>query len=540
MNLVRDQVGSDVASHGSRLVHNALSDAMAADPDLPWLRFISGKTFTLAELHERVRRLGAGLQQRGVARGDRVAIMTSNTVEFVETWFAVHLVGGISVPLNTAFRGDVLAHMLCSAAPSVIVVERALLNRIMDAIEPDFGGMIAVIGGDPTDSSRPWTEIDYSDLAIDAAPRPVPLTERDPASIMFTSGTTGPSKGVVWTHGSTWHMAEVPARSHGYGPGDTLYVCLPLFHATALVTLLFAGLISSSRIVIADRFSVSRFWSDVRESRATATSFLGAMAPLLLAQPPTRTDRDHRLRTGMVVPAPVGTAEAFRSRFGFDIIHAYGLSDFGWICWPQHGEVVPDGSVGRVHESFEARIVDDEDNALPAGQVGEMVARPRRPWTAPSGYWEMPVETLESQRNLWFHTGDLMSRDANGYFYFVDRAKDAMRRRGENVSSFEVERAVSAHAAVQECAAYALPSDLAEDEIAVAVVLRPDAPAPSPDELIAFVEPRLPYFAVPRYVRILQALPKTQTEKIQKHLLRSEGVTEDTWDAVRAGVVVAR
>lgn len=537
MDLVRDQVDAGAADRRPRLVHAALSEAAAADPDLPWLRFLGGRTLTLAELDDRVRRIAAGLQQGGIERGDRVAIMTSNTVEFIETWFAVHLAGGIAVPLNTALRGDVLEHVLRSAGPSLIVVEHALAGRVFDAIRTgDFVGTIAVVGG----RTGSWKQIDYSDLAVESAPRPVTVGERDPASIMFTSGTTGPSKGVIWTHGSTWHMAHVPSRSHGYGPADVLYSCLPLFHATALVTLLFAGLISRSKVVIGQRFSVRRFWSEVKEAEATATSFLGAMAPLLLAQPPSPAERDHLLRTGMVVPAPAGTAEAFRNRFGFEIVHPYGLSDFGWICWPRHGEGVPEGSVGRAHASFEAMIVDDADSEVPAGEVGEMVAHPRQPWTTPPGYWEMPGETLESRRNLWFHTGDLMSRDAAGYFYFVDRAKDAMRRRGENVSSFEVERAVAGHPAVQECAAYALPSELAEDEIAVAVVLRPKGPAPSPHELVAFVEPRLPYFAVPRYVRILDALPKTQTEKVQKHLLRSEGVTDDTWDAVRAGVVVTR
>ena len=523
-----------------RLVHRALTDAAAADPELPWLQFVDGETYTLTQLNQRVESLAIGLQQRGVTKGERVAIMASNTIEFVETWFAAHLVGAVVVPLNTAIRGDVLAHMLALADPSLIIVERALVTRVVDALGSATSvRTLAVIGGRAGDQGA-WAAIDYSELAGQGTLQPVLVTESDAASIMYTSGTTGPSKGVIWTHGSTWHMAQIPNDSHGYGPNDVLYICLPLFHATALVTLLFSALLGRSKVVIAERFSVNRFWSDVGRYRVSATSFLGAMGPLLLAEEPSPAERDHRLRTAMVVPAPPGTRAAFRERFGLEIVHAYGLSDFGWICWPRHGETVPDGSVGQVHDTFEAMIVDQDDHEVPAGTVGEMVARPRQPASTSPGYWGMPLETLQSRRNLWFHTGDLMSRDAEGFFYFSDRAKDAMRRRGENVSSYEVERAIAKHPAVQECAAYAIPSELSEDEIAVAVVLRPDVPSPSEREIVAYVEPLLPYFAVPRYVRILDAIPKTQTEKIQKHVLRADGVTADTWDAVEAGVVISR
>ncbi len=516
-----------------------LARAAAVDPELPWLRFLDGDTHTLAELHQRVRSVGAGLQAWGIRHGDRVAIMAGNSIEFVETWFAVQLVGAIAVPINTALRGEVLTHMLDLAGPSVTVVEDSLCERLLDAAGGNGGlGTVAVVptgNAEPARTDGARAAIPYSALRVDEDPVPVAVDERDAASIMYTSGTTGPSKGTVWTHGSTWHMAEIPRQAMGYGPDDVLYVCLPLFHASALANLLLSGLLGRSRIVVASRFSVSGFWSDALESGATATNILGAMGPLLLARDPSPEERGHSLRTAMVVPAAAGTRDAMRDRFGLEIVHPYGLSDFGWVCWPDHGEPVPEGSVGRVHPSFEARIVDEHDHEVPHGQAGELVARPTLPWTTSPGYWRMPEQTAEARRNLWFHTGDLLSRDEEGYFYFHDRSKDAMRRRGENVSSFEVERAIAGHPAVFECAAYALPSDLTEDEIAIAVVLREGVPEPTPEEIVGFVTPRLPYFAVPRYVRFLRELPKTQTEKVQKHELRATGITPQTWDAEKGG-----
>ncbi|MBS1889211.1 MAG: AMP-binding protein [Actinobacteria bacterium] len=522
------------------LVHEILGRAAAGDPERPWLTFTNGATHTLADLDARVDRVVAGLQAAGVAKGDRIAIMASNRIEFVATWFAAHRAGAIAVPVNVAMRGDVLAHVLDLVEPTAIVIEGQYLRRLADAIGGrEYLRSVSVLDPEP-DADAAWPGwAPYADLHSAETPRRVEMSPNDPSSIMYTSGTTGPSKGIVWTHGSTWHMIQIPRVQMGYGPDDVVYTCLPLFHATALIVSMLMSLAAGARIVIAPRFSVSGFWDDVIAHEATGTAFLGAMTQLLIAVEPSPLDRTHRLRTAMMVPAKEEDRAVFRERFGLEVVESYGLTDFGWLAWPRVGEPVPPGSVGRPHESFEVRLVDADDEDVPVGEAGEIVARPRRPWTTPLGYWGMPEATLESRRNLWFHTGDLLRADTEGYLYFVDRGKDAMRRRGENVSSFEVERAVAGHPAVAECAAYAISSDFSEDEVAIAVVLRDGAELEAA-ELIAAIEGRLPYFAVPRFVRFVPALPKTQTEKVRKDQLRAAGLTDDTWDREASGYQVSR
>ncbi|MGE0066288.1 MAG: AMP-binding protein [Solirubrobacterales bacterium] len=522
------------------LVHQILERAAAEEPEREWLRFTDAGTHTLAELLTRVRAIASGLQERGVAKGDRVAIMAANRVEFVESWFAAQMVGAIAVPVNVAMRGEVLAHVLDLVEPRLIVIELQYLGRLRDAVGGcEYLRTVAVLNlGEGVPAEWP-AALPYERLRSSEEPAAVAIDHTEACSIMYTSGTTGPSKGIVWIHGSTWQMIETPRRAMGYGPGDVIYACLPLFHATALIVSMLMSLAAGARIVIAPRFSVSRFWTEVVESGATGTAFLGAMTQLLIGAEPSPMDRAHSLRTAMMVPARPEDREVFRRRFGLEVVESYGLTDYGWLSWPQAGEQVPPGSVGRPHESFEVRLVDEHDQEVAVGETGEIVARQRHPWTAPIGYWGMPEETLASRRNLWFHTGDLMRRDEQGYLYFVDRGKDAMRRRGENVSSFEVEKAVCRHPAVAECAAYAISSEFSEDEIAVAVTLHGSGTLAAA-ELIAASEGSLPYFAVPRYVRFVEALPKTQTEKVRKDVLRSEAVTADTWDREVAGYEVSR
>jgi crotonobetaine/carnitine-CoA ligase len=477
------------------------------------------------------------MQQRGVAKGDRIAIMVGNRVEFVVAWFASHMVGAVVVPLNTALRGAVLKHMMDLSTPAMLISEPQFIPRVTDAIgTADYLQSIVSVGeGDVPAAS---TTVPFGDLQENDDCTPVDIAPWDPSAIMFTSGTTGPSKGVTYTHSYTFHIGTACVHYMDYNADDTLYTCLPLFHANALNTSLFPSLLARARIAVGNRFSVSRIWSEVIESGATATNLLGAMSVLLLRREPSAEERAHSLRTALVIPAPEEYYKLFPDRFGVEPVEAYGLTDFGMLLWKPRDEPARPGSCGVPTEGFECRIFNEFDEELPQGEVGELVARPLKPWITPAGYWEMPEATLKTYRNLWFHTGDLMYRDPDGWFYFVDREKDAMRRRGENVSSFEVEQAVLSHPEILECAAYAVPSEFTEDEIAIAVVPGPDADL-RPEDLIRYVAPRLPYFAVPRYVRILEALPKTQTEKIRKMDLRADGV-EDAWDREVSGLELER
>ncbi|HEV2369478.1 MAG TPA: AMP-binding protein, partial [Acidimicrobiales bacterium] len=288
----------------------------------------------------------------------------------------------------------------------------------------------------------------------------------------------------------------------------------------------FAAVLSGAHAVIGRHFSATRFWMDAHDHGATVISLMGSMAPILWKQDPSALDRDHRVRLAVVAPTPKYVTE-FEARFGLRCTEMYGLTDVGLPLGIPAGARRP-GSCGRPTPPWQCAIVDDEDNVLPVGEVGELVLRPRRPWAGSLGYWEMPEATVEANRNLWFHTGDRMRSDEEGWFYFVDRKKDAIRRSGENISSFEVEQVILGHPAVAEVAVYPVPSDLAEDEVMAALVLHPGAELDL-EQLLAYCGQMLPPFALPRFVDVLAALPKTETQKVQKEALRQSGVTPTTW-----------
>jgi crotonobetaine/carnitine-CoA ligase len=269
------------------------------------------------------------------------------------------------------------------------------------------------------------------------------------------------------------------------------------------------------------------------------TNLLGAMIDLLFQQVPSELERSHLLRTMFIVPQHPDYPRQFLERFGVETITAFGLTDLGIFIYQQSGQPNKAGSCGLAIPEWEVKLVDDYDEEVPRGALGMAVARPREPWLMTLGYWGNPEATVAAYRNLWFHTGDVLRQDEEGWYYYVDRKKDMIRRRGENVSALEVEAVVRGHPAVLECAAYALPSELSEDEVAVAIVLR-DGAELTAEALLSSIELKLPYFALPRFVTILNELPKTQTEKVQKARLRERGIMDTTWDRERAGYKVAR
>ncbi|GAA3649188.1 ATP-dependent acyl-CoA ligase [Nocardioides ginsengisoli] len=505
--------------------HLVLERLVAEQPDHVLVEFTDDRAYTARELHERAQDVAAGLQRAGLEPGDRVALVIGNRVDILAWWLGIAAAGMVSVPLNTAMRGSVLEHMLRLSGPRIVVAEAEFLADVR-AVTRSIDDGPAVLEVSPADREDATGRF----LAGVGAPTPRSVLASSLSSIMFTSGTTGPSKGVMWTHRMAMGKAESAMAVMGHRSDDILFTCLPLFHANGLCTSFLPALLVRARLVVAPRFSASGFWPAIKESGATVTNMLGSIGALLWKRPPGPQDRDHCLRKALVIPPPVGHHSEFEERFGLVSTQLYGSTDVGVPLGIPDGEANHE-ACGKALPGWECRIVDDLDMEVADGQPGELVVRPLVPFTSQLGYYGHPEATVEAWRNLWFHTGDVMRRDGDGWFYFMDRAKDAMRRSGENISSYEVEQVVLSHPAVEDVAAYGVASELAEDEVMVSVVRREDRLDVAPEEILAWARERLPYFAVPRYLQFLDALPRTPTAKVKKADLRAEGVTPATYDA---------
>jgi crotonobetaine/carnitine-CoA ligase len=517
-----------------RLLHRMLEIAVQQRPDAPFAAFLGSEevpTVELArgEVWQGAQLFAGALQRSGLRPGDHVALLLGNRPEFLFTLFGCSLAGVVSVPLNTALRGDILKYILAQAEPRVLCVDADLVAETRSAVEPAMSlEQLVVVGseGNPGEDPR---GISYKDFVAEAPP-PVPADVEawDNAAVLYTSGTTGPSKGVMCSHQMIWAWAEQANFVLAYEAGDVSFSCLPLFHGNALFCTLLPALMNMGRVAFAPRFSASAFWQQVHDSGATVTSLLGSMGTILWRQPPSTLERSHLLRLALVIPSPIEFYEQFEERFNTQLTELYGLTDSAIPLGVPHGERRP-GSCGVPTPHWECAILDEHDEPVEVGSVGELALRPKQPHVGMNGYLKMPEATVLAWRNLWFHTGDYVRQDKDGWYYFVDRKKDAIRRRGENISSFEVEQVILSHEAVLDCAVLGVPSELMEEEVMAVVVIRPGMGV-DPEALAEFCEPRLPYFAVPRFVRIVEELPRTKTEKVQKSLLRSIGITPDTWD----------
>jgi crotonobetaine/carnitine-CoA ligase len=489
------------------------------------IELLGFQTLTYDALLDRIDRCAALLVTQGIGRGDRVAVVSHNRVEVLELWLACSRIGAVFVPLNPALRGPILSDMLELAEPTIAVCEPAALARLQEA-RPG-------VRCSALDELQPDTMTDWGDGAPGA-----PADDPGALSIiMFTSGTTGRSKGVMWSSMTIANMAASLAATMELDAEDRLHTALPMFHGNALILSVFNALMLGATAVVSRKFSASRFSDELEQGRATATSFLGSMTIMVLARSPDRPFRGV-LKKALVIPAPPTIIDQLTERFGCRCASAYGLADAGLPLFT--GLDFPDGVCGRPFDPlWEARVVDPRGEEVIRGSVGELVVRPRAPHVASLGYWRMPDETEAWRRDGWIRTGDLMRQDADGWFTFVDRTKDAIRRRGENVSSQELEAVFEQHPDVVECAAYPVPSEMSEDEIMLAVVRRPGSELTA-DDLIGFVEPKLPYFAVPRFIRFVESLPKNAMEKVLKAELRREGVVPGTWDLAASAHEVSR
>jgi crotonobetaine/carnitine-CoA ligase len=494
-------------------------------PDKEFAVFQDGSSWRYPELLETVRRLAGGLAAQGVQRGDHVAVWMFDCKEAILTFFAINYLGAVFVPLNTAFKGKVLEHVLNVSDARLMVAHGQLLERLEGIDRASIDRLVSV--GDST-APQGIAVCAYTDVADSSEAPPElerPIEPWDTQSIIFTSGTTGPSKGVLSSYLHIFTNAG-PETWHFVTGEDRFLINMPIFHIGGM-GVIFVMLARGGSIAVMDGFDTERFWPFVRESQTTAFFLLGVMTTFLLKQAPSPDDKNHQVRVAFMVPL-TETCVEFHERFGIDVYTIFNMTE---ISSPIVSEPNPThrGTCGKKRDGVDVRLVDENDCEVPLGEIGEMLVRTDRPWGMNSGYYKNPQATAEAWRNGWFHTGDCFRQDAEGYFYFVDRMKDAMRRRGENISSFEVEAEVVAYPAVREAAAYAVPSEVGEDEVMIAVA--PVAgQAIDQRALVEFLGERMAYFMVPRYVRVLDELPKTPSSKVMKHVLRGEGITEDTWD----------
>jgi crotonobetaine/carnitine-CoA ligase len=465
------------------------------------------------------------LAAAGVGRGDRVAAMCRNRVELLDLVLGCAWLGAVSVPLNTAARGPQLEHMLRNSGARILVMDSELVEVLGALARPESLGEVWTLDGVPAAPPVGWP-------VSPPPPRdaPLPSAEVDPgdtAAILYTSGTTGPSKGVCCPQAQFYWWGVEVGEMLELGPDDVLYTNLPLFHTNALNAFTQA-LLAGSRYVLGPRFSASAFWRRLADSGATVTYLLGAMVTMLWRRPPSPDDRAHGVRVALAPASPANLVEPFRERFGVQLVEGYGSTETNCPIGVTGGEQRP-GYMGTLRDGFEARVARPDDAPVPDGEAGELLLRHREPFAFATGYFEMPEATVAAWRNLWFHTGDRVVREPDGWFRFIDRAKDAIRRRGENVSSFEVEQVLSQYSGVAQVAVFGVPSELGEEEVMAAVVPEPGAEL-DPPEVLRFCEPRLAYFAIPRYVELVDELPLTENGKVRKAALRQRGVGDRAYD----------
>ncbi len=479
-------------------------------------------------------RMAGRLAEVGLGRGDRVAVMCSNRIEFLALLLGCGWLGAVIVPVNTASRGPQLRHQLENSGARLLAIEANLLSclAVVDLASLPIETIWTVGEGAQTAPVMTVPMPAGGDVLA-----PTPVGPGDTLAILYTSGTTGPAKGVCCPHAQFFWWGVNTAALLGIEQGDVLCTTLPLFHTNALNTL-FQALLHGASVSYEPRFSASGFWATLAERQASVTYLLGAMVPILLSRPPSEAERGHKVRIALAPGVPEPVKAEFKARTGIGLLEGYGSTETNFVVGTGIERQKP-GCMGPVFPGFSAKVVDADDNELPDGEAGELVLRADEPFAFATGYFGLPEKTVEAWRNLWFHSGDRVVREADGYFRFVDRIKDAIRRRGENISSFEVEQVLLSHPEIATAAVFPVPSALGEDEVMAAIVLKPGSSLSGPT-LMAHCEPRLAYFAVPRFVDFLDVLPATENGKVQKFKLRERGVTAATWDRETAGYVLKR
>ncbi len=495
---------------------------------------IGDHTLSFEQCPDLAARMAGALAEAGIRRGDRVAVICSNRIELLALLLGCGWLGAILVPVNTASRGAQLHHVLANSAARLLVVETAFLSALSGLEQGGLGiERIWTIGESTGDMPAPSEAMPQTGPVLP----PADLGPADTLAILYTSGTTGPAKGVCCPHAQFFWWGVNTGALLDLRPDDVLCTTLPLFHTNALNTL-FQALLHGLCVHYEPRFSASGFWETVTARKATVTYLLGAMVPILLSRPEGAQERNHTVRIALAPGVPTQFQQSFFERTGIGLMEGYGSTETNFVIGAGLDRQKP-GTMGPVFTGFQAKVVDALDEEVPDGEAGELVLRADEPYAFATGYFGMADKTVEAWRNLWFHTGDRVIRDPDGRFRFVDRLKDAIRRRGENISSFEVEQVLLSYPAIANAAVFPVRSELGEDEVMAALVPKPGATI-DPLALIQYCEPRLAYFAVPRFIDVVETLPATENGKVQKFKLREQGVTARTWDREASGYVLKR
>ncbi len=493
---------------------------------------------TFSDTNERSDRMANGFLSLGIKKGENTLIFMPNLPEYLDAWFGLAKIGAVEVPVNNAYKGNLLRYIINNSEAEIMVVHQSLLDRV-HFVQDDLKYLkkLVVLAEGPGGAELPeglkFETVSFQKLMESSSdPPPDPgIMHYDIMAIIYTSGTTGPSKGVMVPYAQVYSTIEPGLRLSE--PGDTYYNPFPMFHVSGQYPY-YSMMVTGGSVVGREVFSISSFWEDIDRYKCNFTLLLSSMGPFVYNQPPREDDAQHPLKRVAMVPL-IDEVEDFKERFGVQVNTAFNMTEISTPICSDGFNLADNKSCGRVRDGARVKIVDENDEEVPPHEIGELIVRTDEPWTMNAGYWKNPEKTTEAWRNQWLHTGDGFYRDEEGNYYFVDRLKDAIRRRGENVSSFEVESEINSHPSVVESAAVAVPSEYSEDEIKGVVVLLPGHKL-EPEELIKYLEPRMPYFMIPRYIEMVDELPKTPTEKVMKQSLREVGISENTWDMVKAGI----
>ena len=517
-----------------------LHEEAMLDPGRPFIQCDSDWA-SLGELDAQSDRVAAALQAAGVDKGDRVAINLPNRLEYIVLIYAVAKVGAIQVPLNTYLRGDFLRHQIVQTTPKVYIGDSAALDLLKPILPTLTERPRLVLVGTPEPDAALQPDQSYTQLQDSAAKFVEPHVEpNDVCAVIYTSGTTGPSKGCTITHGYYCNLINVFVEHGWYEKGDIIFGANPLFHFSGQTWLVAAALAVRGSAIVEPAFHASTYMARIRETGATAALGMGAMGMAIMAQPPSDEDRNHKLRHITFMPSTAEFIDQFEKRFGIaPFAEVFGQSE----CWPvllgDPRDKRRPGSMGKLTRGLQVKIVDEHDREVAVGEPGEIVVLPDEPYRLFSGYWNDDAATVQTFRNLWHHTGDCGRVDEEGFFWFADRKKYSLRRRGENVSSIELEQAICAHPSIAQAAVHAVPSDLSEDDVKVCLVLAGGCDI-EPQELFEYFRKSMPYYAIPRYVEVFESLPANVNGRVQKFKLRERGITAATLDFEKLGLVVAR